>query len=58
MILPYFVYSVLPVNMWSFCLVVVLSIISTLTSGYYVGLNENERTMIIAKVKTRLHLSV
>lgn len=57
LLLPYWVYIVLPINILSFTLVVVVSIISTLVSGYYIGLNKNERMVVLAKVKERLHLT-
>ncbi len=56
-VLPYWIYHALSVNIWTFILVVMVSVLSTLASGYYIGLNKNERMVVVAKVKERLHLS-
>lgn len=58
LVLPLCIYMASPINVWTFILVVIVSVLSTLASGYYIGLNKNERMVVVAKIKERLHLSV
>lgn len=47
----YVVYKALPENFWTLLLVGFVSVIVTAVSVYYVGLNKNEKEMVLTKIR-------
>ena len=50
-IIPFVAFEMLPANLWTCLVVILLSLISVIFCAYYLGLNNNERVFILTKVK-------
>ena len=50
-VIPVSVYILMPQSIWSFVVVVIVSVLSVLCSSYYLGLNKNEKQTINEKIK-------
>ena len=53
---PYVVYLNMEEGVWSFIIVCVISLLSTLLLIYAIGLDKREKTFVLSNIGTRLHI--